>query len=121
MPGLVYLNRGAQRELGGILQIDRSRRPSVGLEPRGAWDDAEVKAICQSLDLIHCVDPFERQPVFGDPAYFRLHGKGGYHYQYTYEELIELLRLCRSETGTYVLFNNTAMFEDARHFLALEA
>lgn len=88
--------------------------------PRRAWDDAEVKAICQSLDLIHCVDPFERQPVWGETAYFRLHGRDGYRYQYTEWDLIELRRLCRSAKETYVLFNNMTMRQDARRFLALE-
>ena len=98
-------------ERGGLL---------LAWEPRGAWEDALVKATCQTLDLIHCVDPFQRQPAWGEPTYFRLHGKGGYHYQYTEWDLIELLHLCRRAKEAYVLFNNTAMFQDACRFLALQ-
>jgi len=36
----------------------------------------------------HCVDPFQRQPVHGELAYFR----------------------------SYILFNNISMFEDAMRF-----
>jgi uncharacterized protein YecE (DUF72 family) len=79
-------------------------------EPRGVWDDARVKEICKRLDLIHCVDPFERRSVWGEPAYFRLHGRGGYRYQYTEWDLIELGILCRAAEETYVLFNNISMF-----------
>ncbi len=85
-------------------------------EPRGAWEDAQIKALCKALKLIHCVDPFQRASVWGTPTYFRLHGKGGYHYRYTDQELKQLLRFCQERKETYVLFNNTEMFEDARRF-----
>jgi uncharacterized protein YecE (DUF72 family) len=75
--------------------------------------------ICRQLDLIHCVDPFQRRSVWGEPAYFHLHGKGGYHYRYSDAELGELLALCRGRRSAYVLFNNTEMFSDARRFLRL--
>ncbi|MFQ5899468.1 MAG: DUF72 domain-containing protein [Candidatus Methylomirabilia bacterium] len=83
-------------------------------EPRGAWSDGEVKALCKRLELIHCVDPFQRRSVWGEPAYFRLHGRGGYHYRYSEAELRELLRLLKPYRHAYVLFNNSAMFDDAR-------
>ncbi|MEK6665225.1 MAG: hypothetical protein AABZ20_02215 [candidate division NC10 bacterium] len=51
--------------------------------------------ICRQLDLIHCVDPFQRRSVWGEPAYFHLHGKGGYHYRYSDAELEELRGFCR--------------------------
>jgi len=88
-------------------------------EPRGEWPDAKVKTLCRRLDLIHCVDPFQRRSVWGEPAYFRLHGKGGYHYKYSGAELKELRALVKPFREAYVLFNNTAMFDDARRFLAL--
>lgn len=88
-------------------------------EPRGEWDDAEIRVICRALDLIHCVDPFQRPSVAGEPAYFRLHGRGGYHYRYSDAELEELLAFCRGRRAVYVLFNNTEMFSDARRFLRL--
>jgi uncharacterized protein YecE (DUF72 family) len=85
-------------------------------EPRGDWSDADVKALCRRFRLIHCVDPFQRTPAWGEPAYFRLHGKGGYHYKYSDAELQELRTLLKPFRGAYVLFNNTEMFDDARRF-----
>lgn len=88
-------------------------------EPRGEWSDGDVRMLCQRLQLIHCVDPFQRRPVWGEPAYFRLHGKGGYHYKYSEAELRELRTRVRPLREAYVLFNNTEMFDDARRFLEL--
>ncbi len=88
-------------------------------EPRGEWSDAEVKVLCKRLDLIHCVDPFQRRAVWGEPAYFRLHGRGGYHYEYSDAELGELRALMEGLTEAYVLFNNTGIFDDAGRFLKL--
>lgn len=90
-------------------------------EPRGAWEDAEIKRLCKALRLIHCVDPFQRASVWGTPTYVRLHGKGGYHYRYTDSESKEILRFCRERKESYVLFNNSAMFEDAHRFMAMSA
>lgn len=67
----------------------------------------------------NCVDPFQPLPVWGEPAYFRLHGKGGHHYRYSDAELEDLFGLCRGRRLVYVLFNNTEMWDDARRFLRL--
>jgi uncharacterized protein YecE (DUF72 family) len=101
--------------------FEDSERDSLAFawEPRGEWPDTQVKTLCKRLDLIHCVDLFQRRPVWGEPAYFRLHGKGGYHYKYSAAELKELLALVRRFKEAYVLFNNTAMFADACRFLRL--
>lgn len=99
-------------------KIDRGGL-AIAWEPRGDWTDAEVQALCRGLDLIHCVDPFQRRSVWGEPAYFRLHGRGGYHYRYSNAELTELLGFCRGRRSVYILFNNTEMFADARRFLRL--
>jgi uncharacterized protein YecE (DUF72 family) len=61
-------------------------------------------------------DPFQRQPVHGKLAYFRLHGKGGYRYRYNDEDLVTLLEWCRPYEEAYCLFNNVSMFEDAMRF-----
>ncbi|MCR4406431.1 MAG: DUF72 domain-containing protein [Anaerolineae bacterium] len=81
-------------------------------EPRGAWPDEMVAALCQELDLIHTVDPFQRWPVTSRLAYFRLHGKTGYRYRYTDEDLACLLEWCRRFDAAYCLFNNISMWED---------
>ncbi|PWH17991.1 MAG: DUF72 domain-containing protein [Ardenticatenia bacterium] len=85
-------------------------------EPRGDWPDELVRSLCRELDLIHCVDPFQRQPVYATLAYFRLHGRTGYRYQFTDDDLRQLDDWCRQHTSVYCLFNNVAMWEDALRF-----
>jgi uncharacterized protein YecE (DUF72 family) len=89
-------------------------------EPRGNWPDVEVAGLCGELDLVHCVDPFKQAPVTAGLAYFRLHGIDGYTYNYRYsdEELARLEEACRPFAETYVVFNNTAMWDDALRFQA---
>jgi len=94
-------------------------------EPRGDWPRQTVAEICQRLDLVHCVDPFQSgAPSSVGPVYLRLHGRGGYHYQYTDQELEWLADVCRrcrlaGAAPIHVMFNNTAMKEDALRFQAL--
>ncbi len=88
-------------------------------EPRGKWSGDEIREICEQLDLIHCVDPIKSQPVWGELKYFRLHGKTGYRYKYTDEELKELRSRIEKESDCYVMFNNTAMSDDALRFIQL--
>ncbi len=95
-------------------------RDSMALawEPRGLWPQELVGALCQELDLIHCVDPFRGLPVWGDMNYFRLHGITGYGYSFTQEDLKRLLFWCQGKT-TWVLFNNLNMAKDAARFQIL--
>lgn len=88
-------------------------------EPRGPWPPELVRQLCRELELVHCVDPFQTEPVYGSVRYFRLHGIGGYRYRYSDEELLRLRNLCTAEMVHYVLFNNTNMFEDAKRFLRI--
>ncbi len=90
-------------------------------EPRGDWSTAEVRELCRELDLVHGVDPFKQRPVTPGPGYFRLHGRRGYRYRYTEDDLQELVEIARPHKPCYVLFNNTAMLEDARRFVQLAA
>jgi uncharacterized protein YecE (DUF72 family) len=85
-------------------------------EPRGKWTDEEIEAICRDLDLVHGVDPFLRRPIWGKIRYLRLHGKGGYNYRYTEEDLLELKEKVQSDLPIYCMFNNVYMFEDASRF-----
>jgi uncharacterized protein YecE (DUF72 family) len=89
-------------------------------EPRGDWPPAQVRALCRRLDLIHAVDPFQRASVWGEPAYYRLHGRGGPHYRYSDADLADL-RVRVGPGPAWVLFNNTAMWDDARRFRRLVA
>ena len=88
-------------------------------EPRGDWTPAEIKELCAELNLAHGVDPFVQEPVTTEPGYFRLHGRAGYRYQHTDQDLAELLNKARARTPCYVLFNNISMLEDARRFQQL--
>ena len=87
-------------------------------EPRGAWPDDLIKKLCEELDLIHCVDPFKNEPLFGGIGYFRLHGAADYVYTYTGKEL-GLLRKKIREKPAYVMFNNNTMKDDALRFLKI--
>ena len=85
-------------------------------EPRGGWQPQEIRELCQQLNLIHCVDPFKMAPVYGNIAYFRLHGIGGYRYQYKDKELDQVWKQASNYPEAYVMFNNVYMFEDALRF-----
>lgn len=90
----------------------------LGWEPRG-WPGEVVRSICEELDLVHVVDPFSDEATWGGIVYWRLHGKGGYNYRYSQQELEELRGRIEGDRPHYVMFNNTNMFEDARRFLRL--
>ncbi len=112
------------RENTGNLQrffreIDRGGR-LLAWEPRGdAWRPELIRELCAAHDLIHCVDPFLSDPVYGETVYWRLHGRTGYRYRYTDEDLAELrLKLGAQSAGgaRYILFNNIYSKEDALRF-----
>lgn len=84
-------------------------------EPRGKWSEPTIKDLCRELGLIHCVDPFVRMPLYGQPWYFRLHGGPGYRHRYSEEEL-EHLKGVIGGRESYVLFNNLNMYNDALAF-----
>lgn len=84
-------------------------------EPRGEWPDAEIKSICDHLELWHVVDPFIRKTVTPEKSYFRLHGRNGWRYKYEDGELEELAQLPKGQ-ASYVFFNNRSMTEDAIRF-----
>ena len=86
-------------------------------EPRGNWKPEEVRELCEEVGLVHGVDPFRQLPVTQGLAYFRLHGRSGYCYRFTDNDLGELLAAARPFRACYVLFNNISMFEDAGRFV----
>jgi len=96
-------------------------------EPRGDWDPKVVRRICDDLNLCHVVDPFQSVSVTPQKLYFRLHGKGGWRYEYDEVELRELARMLRGAgkslkrkgVAAYVFFNNARMTEDAQRFRAI--
>jgi uncharacterized protein YecE (DUF72 family) len=70
--------------------IDRNNH-ALGWEPRGEdWTPALIRDLCAECKLVHVVDPFQSDSVYGDGLYWRLHGRQGYRYRYTDEDLAEL-------------------------------
>ncbi len=88
-------------------------------EPRGDWPEQEIEDLCRELDLIHGVDPFRDRQLAGSIRYFRLHGKGGFRYRYTDQELAWLKDQIDPTTITYLMFNNLSMAEDAHRLQEL--
>ena len=102
-------------------EIERDGR-TLAWEPRGdAWRPKLVRDLCAANNLVHCVDPFQNDAVHGDILYWRLHGRAGYRYRYTDEDLAELklnLRRQSAAGARYVMFNNIYSKEDALRFIA---
>ena len=99
---------------------DLDRNPhTLAWEPRGQWDPAVVMELCRELDLLPAGDPFVTPPFPGSRAYFRLHGLGGYRYQYTDADLETRKTFLAGYREVYVLINNMSMADDARRFLAV--
>ena len=115
---IANLNRFFQ----GIERADRL----LAWEPRGDdWSTALIRDLCAANNLIHCVDPFSRKAAYGRSLYWRLHGRGGYRYRYTEDDLTELVTRLREFSQlpgpNYVMFNNLSSREDALRFKALIA
>ena len=98
--------------------LDR-RGLNLAWEPRGNWDSSVVKSICDQFTLYHVVDPFVDKTTTRHRPYFRLHGQGGWRYQYEDSELQELAETLPDRSGGYVFFNNSKMTEDALRFCKL--
>ncbi|HHJ00944.1 MAG TPA: DUF72 domain-containing protein [Candidatus Aerophobetes bacterium] len=88
-------------------------------EPRGEWNEKDIRDLCGELNLIWCVDPFKDRPLKMRINYFRLHGKGGYRYRYTDEDLRSLREMYSEDSLFYYMFNNVYMFEDAHRLFRL--
>ena len=93
-------------------------------EPRGNWPSQLVDSLRQELGLLLCIDPFKTDGTDRPAQYWRLHGKGGYHYRYSDEDLSDLLRLLQAcpdpaDRPQYIFFNNIWMREDALRFQSL--
>ncbi|HAH06751.1 MAG TPA: DUF72 domain-containing protein [Elusimicrobia bacterium] len=100
----------------------RARREGAAFvwEPRGSWDERTTGKVCKDLGLLRGGDPLLGTPSEGSVRYFRLHGRGErgrlvYDHAYSDEELSRLAGLCGGKE-TFVYFNNSSMWEDARRF-----
>jgi uncharacterized protein YecE (DUF72 family) len=106
------------RDFSTFFESIERGKARLAWEPRGAWPRDLVSDLCRDLRLIHCVDPFAETTVTGDPFYYRMHGIGGFSYQYRDDDLCRLFDTCRGRDG-YVFFNNATMWYDALRFRAL--
>lgn len=102
-------------------QIDRGPY-TLAWEPRGDdWSPALIRDLCAQSNLVHCVDPFQSDPVYGNSLYWRLHGRSGYRYRYTDDDLAVLAAKLERQVQTtgphYLFFNNVYSKEDASRFL----
>lgn len=103
-------------------RIDRGHC-TLAWEPRGEdWSARLVRDVCAENKLIHCVDPFQSTSVYGDSLYWRLHGRSGYRYKYTDEDLTTLRAKLEAHAKVpgpnYCLFNNMSSKQDALRFCA---
>ncbi len=82
-------------------------------EPRGQWKMDQIERICKELNLYPCIDIFNYNPPKGDFLYLRLHGKTGYRYKYSNDDLMKIKETAESYPQAYILFNNVNMYEDS--------
>lgn len=91
-------------------------------EPRGeSWEPDLIERLCAELEIFHAVDPFVHRSVTPAEIYYRLHGKGGWRYNYSAEDLGELLNALSHQGEARIFFNNVSMVDDARSFQKLVA
>jgi uncharacterized protein YecE (DUF72 family) len=125
-PASFLPNRGNIRNLERFFQEIHRGASVLAWEPRGDdWTDEMVRAICAANRLVHCVDPLVRDFTYGNSLYWRLHGRTGYRYQYSDNDLAELNAklhaLSPPARPNYIMFNNMSSREDALRFRALRA
>lgn len=111
-------NFAAMRSFFGHIE----RPPGVRFlwEPRGAWPDDAVIALCSDLGLIHAVDPFLRPSLTPEVTYWRLHGNESHYASYSDDELAQLHAWIPEGGETYVMFNNIPRVGDAKRFVGAE-
>jgi len=96
----------------------------LALELRADWQSDTIMSICRQYDLIHCVDPFKEECLYGQFRYYRLHGSPPgdkmYRYRYQIEDFKCLNKIISEDleqiSKIYCLFNNFTMWDDARAF-----
>lgn len=82
-------------------------------EPRGGWERMAVERLCKELGILPCLDIFSSPLIKGELLYVRLHGKTGYRYNCSGEDMKEILEKGAFYMEAYILFNNLSMYEDA--------
>jgi len=88
-------------------------------EPRGQWERREVEELCEEMGNIPCLDPYHDPLPKRDFIYVRLHGRTGYRYTYSEDDLKELVKRMKPYREAYLMFNNMKMYENAQHLKIL--
>jgi uncharacterized protein YecE (DUF72 family) len=115
-PASFVPSSGNKRNLEAFFSQIKRQGLIMAWEPRGGWEESDVKAICKDLHLLHVVDPFKASRVHGGRGYFRLHGAGRsrHKYKYTEKDLSRLKTLAAKFAGSYILFNNVHMLDNSQ-------
>ncbi|MBC7114634.1 MAG: DUF72 domain-containing protein [Archaeoglobi archaeon] len=121
MPPSFRATEKSLENLRRFLQRTGRDSPRIAVEFRHeSWKDEILEELIEEFSLIHCVDPFLRDPLGDSPAYFRLHGSPPgermYRYKYTDEDLMVLKNKVMRYRDAYIFFNNIFMYEDAMRF-----
>jgi uncharacterized protein YecE (DUF72 family) len=90
----------------------------LAFEPRGEWNDGEMKKLFADIQAIHSVDPFLDRSLTPGLQYWRLHGLPRYNYAnpLTREDLLELKKKIDPKKPHWVFFNNETMAQEALDF-----
>lgn len=111
------------RRLEAFAQWESCSDIQIVFEPRGpAWDARLTDRVCRRLGWLRGGDPFASgppEPANQSVAYFRLHGRGGFRYRYSDEELQQLGAWAKKYDQAWVFFNNHRMWDDALRFRTL--
>jgi uncharacterized protein YecE (DUF72 family) len=87
-------------------------------EPRGDWPEELLRELCETLNLVHVVDPFVNRRVT-EALYFRLHGTTGSRHVYTDGELRHVAELVKDVRDGHVMFNNMPRVGDSERFIRI--
>lgn len=129
-PASFNCTRGNEKNLRRFAEkIDRGKL-TPAWEPRGDWNDSpdRIRSICRDMKLVHVVDLMRRPPLSDRPiAYIRLHGlnqrETDVNYDYSRNELKtlagKLKELASDHDRLYCMFNNMAMFDNAKTLRSL--
>ncbi|GIW44524.1 MAG: hypothetical protein KatS3mg077_1806 [Candidatus Binatia bacterium] len=113
------------RRLRAFAGWEKHPEVRIAFEPRGPkWTAERTDALCRELGWLRAGDPFVLPPpdAAGQPeAYFRLHGRSGYRYEFSEDDLRHVAHWARAYAMAWVFFNNVAMWNDARRFRSLLA
>lgn len=105
------------RNIRSFFEMLKGREFTFVWDARG-WKPGEAMPLCRELGLVYASDPFRPGEAEAGPSeegitYLRLTGKGGFRYNYTDEELSEVVDRYAGAGEVYVIFDNSYMYDNA--------